>query len=189
MNKIKVIALFGKSGSGKHSIKDYLVKKMCGNAVKGYTTRPPQDPEEVEKEYHFLPNEEFTQKVLSTEIIEAGEYEGYMYGTSIECLDKESINIGIFTVERIECLLQDSRFNVLPIYIKADGDTRLIRNIKKIDFPTNQDCRKICQRFLEEEKEFMEIPFFTLIYRNNNNTYDFSSILDIIDNTNFINDL
>lgn len=158
---------------------------MCGNAVKGYTTRPPHSTEE----YHYITDEEFAQKVCNYEMVEAVEYEGNMYGTSIECFDKENINIGVFTIERIECLLQDNRFIILPIYIRADGDIRLIRNIKKIEFPTNQDCKRICKKFLAEEEEFIEIPFFSLIYHNNNNTYDFSPILDIIDNTNFINDL
>ena len=107
-----------------------------------------------------------------------------MYGTAIDALDKNKINIGVFNIEGIECLLQDNRLSILPIYIKTDDKVRLMRSLTREDEP---DCAEICRRFLSDKKDFSDIPFFSLVYKNNNNTYDFNRIVDLLNSTNFIN--
>ena len=48
MNKIKVIALFGKSASGKDSIQKWIIKSLPSDAhsIISCTTRPKRDYEE-----------------------------------------------------------------------------------------------------------------------------------------------
>lgn len=60
-NKIKLIALFGKSGAGK----DFLFNKILRaypdiHRVVSTTTRPPRQGENEGKDYYFVTDEEFT---------------------------------------------------------------------------------------------------------------------------------
>ncbi|MGN0992848.1 MAG: hypothetical protein ACI4PE_02895 [Bacilli bacterium] len=99
-----------------------------------------------------------------------------MYGTSIDSLDNDKINIGVFNIEGIECLLQDPRLEIIPIYIKTPDKERLLRNLNR---ENNPDCLEICRRFIADKKDFDNIPFFAFIYENPNNK-DFSNILDLL---------
>ena len=76
MNKIKVIALFGKSASGKDSIQKWIIKSFpsATHSIISCTTRPKRDYEEDKKDYFFLTNEEFANKVLDGSMLEATEF-------------------------------------------------------------------------------------------------------------------
>ena len=55
MNKIKVIALFGKSASGKDSIQKWIIKSFpsATHSIISCTTRPKRDYEEDKKIISF----------------------------------------------------------------------------------------------------------------------------------------
>lgn len=184
MNKIKVIALYGKSGSGKDTIQQWLVSNLPNsNGIVSCTTRPPRDYEIEGKDYYFLSTVAFGEKVLNGDMLEATSFRDWMYGTSLDSLNEEKINIGVFNPEGLECLLQDPRLDVLPIYIYADDKIRLIRNLNREKHP---DCAEICRRFFTDDKDFADISFFSLVYNNNNYRKSFTNILHLIDSTNFI---
>ena len=99
MNKYKLIALFGESGAGKDTIQKWMVSKLEGTkGIVSYTTRPKRDYEVEGKDYHFLTNEEFAIKVLDGTMLEATSFNDWFYGTSIDELDKDKINIGVFNI-------------------------------------------------------------------------------------------
>lgn len=85
MNKIKVIALFGKSGAGKDTIQKRIVSsypdEVCG--IVSCTTRPKRDYEIDGIDYHFITNEAFAKHVLDGTMIEATDFRGWFYGTPI----------------------------------------------------------------------------------------------------------
>ena len=63
MDKYKIIALYGESGSGKDTLLREAIK-IYGDKIHkivGSTTRPPRTGEENGVAYHFLTNEEFTR--------------------------------------------------------------------------------------------------------------------------------
>ena len=62
IEKIKVLALFGESGSGKDTIQTWLLKNIP-NTHKPitYTTRPARDYEINGKNYYFISNDEFKE--------------------------------------------------------------------------------------------------------------------------------
>ena len=62
--KIKVVALFGKAGSGKDTILREVVSKGDFHEIVSCTTRPRREGEQDGVNYHFLTNEEFTDLVL-----------------------------------------------------------------------------------------------------------------------------
>ena len=56
MEKIKILALFGKSGAGKDTVQKYIVKKIPSlfNGIVSCTTRPQREFEYNGKDYHFI---------------------------------------------------------------------------------------------------------------------------------------
>lgn len=164
MSKYKIIALFGKSCAGKDTIQKWIVSNIPKTKeIISCTTRPQRDYEKDGVDYYFLSNNDFGQKILDCTMLEATTFNGQLYGTAIEALDKDKLNIGVFDLNGIECLLEDNRINILPIYIDAPEVERLLRSLKRED---NPDCRKICERFLYDEKEFAEIPFDYHFFKN-----------------------
>lgn len=163
-NKYKVLALFGKSGAGKDTIQKWLTTNYNMNGIISCTTRPPRDYERNGIHYHFLSNEEFAQKVLNMSMLEATVFNDWYYGTSIESLRKDKINVGVFNIQGIECLLQDNRLDILPIFIDCSDKKRLLRNIKREKVP---NCLEICRRFITDEKDFSDINFDYITFDNN----------------------
>lgn len=164
LKKYKIIALFGKSGAGKDTIQKWLVSNLPNaNGIVSCTTRPPRDNEVDGVDYHFITPIEFTRDILDGTMLEAAEFNGWFYGTPIESLVEDKINIGVFNPYGIECILQDSRLDVLPIYIIANDKDRLIRSLSREETP---DCNEICRRFLVDEKDFADIEFQYDYYLN-----------------------
>ena len=54
------------------------------------------------KDYFFLTVEQFTQKVLDGSMLEATEFNNWFYGTPIEGLDAEMLNVGVFPLTQLE---------------------------------------------------------------------------------------
>lgn len=155
--KYKIIALFGESGAGKDTIQQWIVSYLPGTkSIVSCTTRPKRDYEVEGKDYHFLTNEEFATKVLDGTMLEATSFNGWHYGTPIEELSETDVNIGVFNIQGIECLLGDSRLEVMPVYVFVPDKTRLIRALER---ERNPNCMEICRRFQTDNADFADVPF------------------------------
>ena len=159
MDKIKILALFGKSASGKDSIQKWIVSNypQLTNKIVSCTTRPPRSGEQDGVDYFFLSDEEFAKKVLDGSMLEATSFREWFYGTALDQLDPDKINIGVFNITGVECILDDPRLDVVPVWIHASDKTRLRRSLDRED---NPDCKEICRRFLADEKDFDEMDDF-----------------------------
>lgn len=157
--KIKILALFGKSASGKDTIQKWIVENFpeLTKGIVSCTTRPPREGEKDGVAYHFLSDEEFTKKVLNGSMLEATSFREWFYGTSLDELDAKKINVGVFNLTGIECLLTDPRLEVLPIWVYASDKTRLTRSLNR---EPNPNCAEICRRYLADEKDFDEADDF-----------------------------
>lgn len=159
MDKIKILALFGKSASGKDSIQKWIVSNYprLTNKIVSCTTRPPRSGEQDGVDYFFLSDEEFAKKVLDGSMLEATSFREWFYGTALDQLDPDKINVGVFNLTGVECILDDPRLDVVPVWIYASDKTRLRRSLDRED---NPDCKEICRRFLADEKDFEEADDF-----------------------------
>lgn len=159
MKKIKILALFGKSASGKDTIQKWITTNFpqLTNKIVSCTTRPPRSGEQDGVDYFFLSDEEFAKKVLDGSMLEATSFREWFYGTALDQLDPDKINVGVFNITGIECILQDSRLEVQPVWIHASDRTRLLRSLNR---EINPDCAEICRRFQADEKDFDEADDF-----------------------------
>ncbi len=164
MNKIKIVALFGKSGAGKDTIQNYFCATNNNiHKIVSCTTRPPRENEQDGVDYNFLTEEDFAIKVIAGDMLEHTIFRNWFYGTPIDSLDPDKTNIGVFNIAGIRTLLQDSRLDVHPVYVQVSDKTRLMRALNREEEP---DCKEICRRFLTDEQDFEDIGFEYSIFDN-----------------------
>ncbi len=151
---IKLVALMGKAGSGKDRLLTEIINRdeyKHFQKVINCTTRPIREYEVDGVNYHYLTNEEFTEKVLNGDMIEATDFNHWFYGTMLSTLSTNKINIGVFNPTAVEILQDDKRLNVLVIYITAPNKVRLLRQLNREEDP---DCYEIVRRFRADEEDF-----------------------------------
>lgn len=168
MNKYKVIALFGPAGSGKDYILSHLFQTIYGktqlNKIVTSTTRPPRPYEADGIHYHFINTaSEFMNGENLKKWIEFSCFNNWWYGTSIDALTKDKINVGVFSPNSIKQLLENDEIDCTPILIWCPDKIRLLRQLKREDSP---NCNEICRRFLADSKDFLNLPFSYKVLEN-----------------------
>lgn len=154
--KYTIIALMGKAGSGKDTILHALLKQpVFKNAapIVSCTTRPMRENEKDGIDYHFLTQSEFTDKILSGDMLEATVFNDWCYGTSLENLSKDKVNIGVFNPEGVGLLRSNENIKLTLIYIEANDKDRLIRQLSR---ENNPDVHEIIRRYSADEMDFSE---------------------------------
>ena len=80
-NKSKVVIISGPSGVGKSTVCLELVKQIGAFLSVSATTRPQSESEVDGKDYRFITQEQFQEKVESGDFLEHAEVFGNRYGT------------------------------------------------------------------------------------------------------------
>lgn len=151
MNKYVVIAIYGKTGSGKTTLINKLFSSMSKENEKYYhkiisfTTRPKRNNEIDGNDAFFISNEDFNKKDCFEKVVFK---ENWQYGTTLDRLNKDKINIGVFDIKRITQMQKQQDLIVYPVLVECDSDLRLIRDMRR-----NQgtDYEEILRRFAAED--------------------------------------
>ena len=157
-NKYQVVALIGKAGAGKDSIQKATCElhPLMFHPIVSCTTRPAREGEIEGVDYHYITLNEFTRKVLNGDMLEATEFRDWFYGTTLESLSKDKINIGVFNPAGVEALLEDSRLDVIVFEVVAPDKQRLMRYLNREE---NPNCTEMCRRYFTDEKDFADLDF------------------------------
>ena len=88
-----IFVISGPSGSGKTTLLKNLLKipALRNRLVKSisFTTRPKRSSEKKRKDYSFIDEEEFQQKLKAKKILEWTKYLGYYYGTPRDFMERQ----------------------------------------------------------------------------------------------------
>lgn len=158
MKRYQVLALIGKAGAGKDTIQNVTCEAHPNvfHKIISHTTRPPRDNEIDGKDYYFTDIPDFTRRVLNGDMLEATEFRGWFYGTSMESLDEDKINIGVFNPAGVGAMLETPGIDVEVIYVDTDDKTRLLRYLNRAE---NPDCAEMCRRYYADEQDFADLDF------------------------------
>lgn len=124
-----MLALIGKTCSGKDTIKKELIK-MGLKPIITYTTRPPRLKEIDGVSYHFITNEEFLEKEKQGFFAETTSYnvasgETWYYGTAMDDLSNDKVIIvnpdGLRKLNKIKSI------NMISFYLMVNDMTIMKR--------------------------------------------------------------
>lgn len=192
MTKYNIVALFGKSGTGKDTLLRWI---LDSRGSYGYdrnfhkkiscTSRAPRGYEMDGVDYNFISPFEFIEH--GDQFIEKENYNGWWYGTRLSDLKPApAINVGVFNISGIQQILAKAKthddnivINLLPIKIVASDADRLVHQLRR---EPNPNIKEIFRRYEADERDFAEIPFpHNVVYNSEGKIYEtIHSIADLI---------
>lgn len=181
-NKYKVLAIMGKAGSGKDTLLRSVMhykEKFPIHAVVSYTTRPPREGEKEGKDYHFINTADFWIMENQGKMLESCNFNGWYYGTGLNALDPDKINIGVFNPSGVRALLNSPQVELQIIYLRAADKERFLRQLNR---ETSPNCYEIARRFLADEEDFAAVEDWPITNLYNDSQADFQiSVIETLD--------
>lgn len=165
----KIIIVSAPSGAGKTTTVKHLLQQNLGLEFSvSATSRQPRPGEINGKDYHFIPESEFRQKIENREFLEWEEvYEGNLYGT-LKSEVNRILNLGksvIFDVDVVGGLNIKKFYgnDALAIFITPPSMEELEKRLKKRSTETEE---KINTRIAKAKKEMEFAGQFDVIIVN-----------------------
>jgi guanylate kinase len=173
LKKARVVFVVGISGAGKNTIIKELLKTDKYKLVISHTTRQPRKNHGVlerdGKDYHFIDEGTAESMLANDEFIEAKQYSGNIYGTSLKEVE-DAYNEGKIAISDIEVQgvaeYMNASPNVIPIFIlPPDFETwqerlRLRYGGKE---PDQADMQKRMETAKKELQEALSKDYFEFV--------------------------
>jgi guanylate kinase len=140
----KIILITAPSGSGKTSIVNYLMKKFPSLAFSvSATTRQPRKNEKNGRDYYFISEKEFKEKIHNKEFLEwEMVYEGKYYGTLKSDLSRiwkeNKVPVLDIDVQGAVHVQQQYPVNTISIFVQAPSVAELKRRLQSRGSETEQ---------------------------------------------------
>ena len=177
--KYKVIAICGKSAAGKDTLLQTMLS-VLGDEVHeiiSHTTRPPREGEVEGKNYYFTTDDIFMRKIWHNEMLETAKYRNWWYGTAIDALDEDKINIGVFNRKGLDSLKNyKGDLDLYVVYVIADDKVRLLRSLHREEHP---DVAEIVRRYQADEEEWRGYVGANFIVENSGDGIGYDRKVDI----------
>lgn len=158
-----IIALIGPAGCGKDTLLNEVLNMSdnCENTqfhrIVHVTTRPKRSYEIDGKDYHFITEKQFLEKLLNNQMVECAEFNEWFYGTLEEDLSPNGINIGTFTPIALDALATHPQIAAKVFYIDVPDRIRLIRQLERDE---NVDVNEVVRRYKADKEDFSDLSDF-----------------------------
>lgn len=156
MNKYKLGIIIGKTGSGKDSIWQAIPESDFVHKVISTTTRPMREYEHQDVHYHFIDKYDFITQDNLDQFLDTSIFNGWYYGTHINDLDRDKVNLIIADNTRLTDLLVHPDVRLCIFMIDATDKERILRCLNREDDP---DVKEIVRRFSAEEEDYKSKEF------------------------------
>ncbi len=160
----KIVALMGEAGAGKDSLMrsalDALDQKGYASKIHeivSCTTRPMREGEVNGVNYFYYTPDQFSEKIMSGEMLEFVQFNGWWYGTSYDSIRSDGIiNIGVFNPSGIRELIDRNDCEVYVMWVRVSDKQRLMRQLNREE---NPNVKEIVRRFGADTQDFSHINF------------------------------
>ncbi len=143
-----LIALCGRSGSGKSSVSQELKDKYDWNSIESYTTRPKCT--ETEKGHIFISEEEF-DRIPENSRIAFTKFDGYRYCTTAKQVENAEIYVVDFPgVQELKERYHGNK-TIAVVFLDAPRDVLENRMRQRGDLP-----EKVQKRLENDDRMFQE---------------------------------
>uniref|UniRef100_A0A3Q0RBK9 Protein PALS1 n=1 Tax=Amphilophus citrinellus TaxID=61819 RepID=A0A3Q0RBK9_AMPCI len=183
-NRKRPIALIGPSGCGQEQLRQRLFNsepERFAGAVP-HTTRSRREGEQSGRDYHFVSRQTFEAELATGKVIESGEFEKNLYGTSTDSV-RQVINTGKICVLCLHTqalkVLRSSDLKPYIIFIAPPSQERLRALLAKDNKnPKPEELRDIIEKAREMEQSCGHL--FDAIIVNTDQDKAFNELLRLI---------
>lgn len=161
-----MLALLGKSGSGKTTIENELIKKHGFKRAISHTSRPKRVSDVEGVNYFFVSREEIEKLYADGELVERIDYMDEVYGyVKEQCKDDRTAAV---VPDGLRQLLEHKDLNVFSIYFDTSSEVRKERMINRGDSP-----EMIEKRLSGDDEVFDGVEnMVSMVLNNDNKTID-----------------
>ena len=179
MNKYKIIALIGESGSGKDAmLKEFMSQYPECHKIVTSTSRPPRENEIDGIHYHFHDTYGLYTKIIEGLTIENTSFNDWFYATCFSDLDEDKINIGVFNPAAVQQLKKRNDCETLIVYVRVPDKERLLRQLNR---EVDPNVEEIVRRATADFNDFKGIELkVDLLAMPNSTIHDLRSAPRVI---------
>jgi guanylate kinase len=155
------------SGTGKSTVCQILLERLANLKISiSHTTRPPRPTEAHGKDYYFVSEKEFNEKIKANAFLEWAKVHNEYYGTSKHSIEKIQ-NDGYDVIIEIDVqgadILRKMGFEGVYIFLLPPSLKELKNRLTK---RSTESAEKIQQRMEVAEKEITEYKNYFYIVTN-----------------------
>mgnify|MGYP000421898678 FL=1 len=179
--KGKLIIVSGPSGSGKSTVTKIVKDKLNIPLSISATTRNPRDGEIDGKDYFFLSEEEFKNKIANDEFYEYAEVHGNYYGTLKKTVE-DNLNRGLNVILEIDVqgalIAKEKKKDAILVFFRTKDMEVLEKRLRD----RKTDSEEIIQTRLknaETELKYENKYNYTIVNENLENSIQ--ELIDIIE--------
>ena len=179
--KGKLIIVSGPSGSGKSTVTKIVKDKLNIPLSISATTRNPRDGEIDGKDYFFLSEEEFKNKIANDEFYEYAEVHGNYYGT-LKKTGEDNLNRGLNVILEIDVqgalIAKEKKKDAILVFFRTKDMEVLEKRLRD----RKTDSEEVIQTRLknaETELKYENKYNYTIVNENLENSIQ--ELIDIIE--------
>ena len=179
--KGKLIIVSGPSGSGKSTVTKIVKDKLNIPLSISATTRNPRDGEIDGKDYFFVSEEEFKNKIANDEFYEYAEVHGNYYGTLKKTVE-DNLNRGLNVILEIDVqgalIAKEKKKDAILVFFRTKDMEVLEKRLRD----RKTDSEEIIQTRLknaETELKYENKYNYTIVNENLENSIQ--ELIDIIE--------